>query len=684
MPDLQPRQRKKAAAKKQQNQPPAEPKTRAAKAAAAAAASSPSANLAQARQLVESQAWAPSFKNAFRLIFAVRCAAALYSILSDCDEVFNYWEPTHWLQYGFGLQTWEYSPEFAIRSWSYVSFHAILGWIGSWFAKSKIQVFYFMRIMLGAMSAFAEARFYRTVVEEINAHVGRYLLVALIGSAGMFHASVSYLPSSFSMVTTMLAFSFVLQPPTFFTRNRTYGATFFFGLGGLFGWPFCAILGVPFVIEELLVYGREVMVDENDKVVQMARSPYWRLNRAYRLAQAVGLSFFAIAIPILAIDYYFYEKLEFVPLNIVLYNVFGGPDRGPNIFGTEPWSFYIVNGFLNFNIIFLLALGSGVCVLITMYVDRNRVSNNATPGFVDAVSPYILLALKLVPFYIWLAIFTLQPHKEERFLFVAYPLICLNASIALFLVRGWVHRVTGVFGASISTRLYTVKYTTAAFLLISTLLSLSRILALVKYYGAPKEVYSALWNYQADARTLDFDYLNEKYRYDSTIGEKTLCVGKEWYRFPSSYFLPNDVRLGIIKSDFDGLMPKPFAEDLEVFEYEDTNSGKMISQKLRQFKFAGASVIQPGFNDLNKEDPSAYTDIFQCDFLVDSDFPLRYINGKAPSNYEPRYIQDTDHWNVLKCVRFLDAENSAKLSRAFWIPGVKRLQWGEYCLLERK
>lgn len=98
----------------------------------------PSANLEQARQLVESQAWAPSFTNAFRLIFAVRCAAALYSILSDCDEVFNYWEPTHWLQYGFGLQTWEYSPEFAIRSWSYISFHAILGWIGSWFAKSKV------------------------------------------------------------------------------------------------------------------------------------------------------------------------------------------------------------------------------------------------------------------------------------------------------------------------------------------------------------------------------------------------------------------------------------------------------------------------------------------------------------------------------------------------------------------
>lgn len=88
---------------------------------------------------MESQAWAPSLKNAFRLIFAVRCAAALYSIISDCDEVFNYWEPTHWLQYGYGLQTWEYSPEFTIRSWSYVSVHAVLGWIGSWFAKSKVS-----------------------------------------------------------------------------------------------------------------------------------------------------------------------------------------------------------------------------------------------------------------------------------------------------------------------------------------------------------------------------------------------------------------------------------------------------------------------------------------------------------------------------------------------------------------
>jgi alpha-1,2-mannosyltransferase len=38
-----------------------------------------------------------------------------------------------------------------------------------------------------------------------------------------------------------------------------------------------------------------------------------------------------------------------------MYNVFGG-DVGPDIFGTEPWWFYFLNGILNFNVLFLAAL----------------------------------------------------------------------------------------------------------------------------------------------------------------------------------------------------------------------------------------------------------------------------------------------------------------------------------------
>lgn len=53
--------------------------------------------------------------------------AALFAPIQDCDETFNYWEPAHYLSHGYGLQTWEYSPDYAIRSWLYIALHAVVG-----------------------------------------------------------------------------------------------------------------------------------------------------------------------------------------------------------------------------------------------------------------------------------------------------------------------------------------------------------------------------------------------------------------------------------------------------------------------------------------------------------------------------------------------------------------------------
>jgi len=64
---------------------------------------------------------------AFYVFLGANILAALFAPIQDCDETFNYWEPTHYLSHGYGLQTWEYSPEYAIRSWLYVAIHAIIG-----------------------------------------------------------------------------------------------------------------------------------------------------------------------------------------------------------------------------------------------------------------------------------------------------------------------------------------------------------------------------------------------------------------------------------------------------------------------------------------------------------------------------------------------------------------------------
>lgn len=57
-----------------------------------------------------------------------------------------------------------------------------------------------------------------------------------------------------------------------------------------------------------------------------------------------------------------YGRVVIAPLNIVLYNVFSS-SRGPDLYGTEPWHFYFVNGFLNFNFVFPLALVSAAVMV---------------------------------------------------------------------------------------------------------------------------------------------------------------------------------------------------------------------------------------------------------------------------------------------------------------------------------
>lgn len=72
--------------------------------------------------------WAPAPKHAFLVLLAVRSISALLNIIPDCDEVYNYLEPLHYLLHGAGLQTWEYSARFALRPYLYLLLHAVVAW----------------------------------------------------------------------------------------------------------------------------------------------------------------------------------------------------------------------------------------------------------------------------------------------------------------------------------------------------------------------------------------------------------------------------------------------------------------------------------------------------------------------------------------------------------------------------
>jgi alpha-1,2-mannosyltransferase len=187
---------------------------------------------------------------AFYFFFGANLLAALFAPIQDCDETFNYWDPTHYLSHGYGLQTWEYSPEFSIRSWTYVALHAIVGSFRRLLPFStKVGEFYFVRYALAFLCAICETQLFRVINNTLNPRIALFYLMALVFSPGMFHASASFLPSSFAMYTTMLGMAAFMN---WRGGLKTAQGIFFFAVGGILGWPFSMALCAPFIFEELL------------------------------------------------------------------------------------------------------------------------------------------------------------------------------------------------------------------------------------------------------------------------------------------------------------------------------------------------------------------------------------------------------------------------------------------------
>ncbi|KAL8764540.1 MAG: hypothetical protein Q9194_006993 [Teloschistes cf. exilis] len=470
----------------------------------------------------------------------VNTLAAAFAPIQDCDEVFNYWEPTHYLNHGSGLQTWEYSPEFSIRSWLYIVIHAIIGKFGSLLSSRSTAEFYAIRMALGAICALCETRLFSTICKTFNPRVGILFGIVMVFSPGMFHASVAYLPSSFSMYTTMLGMAAFMD---WRGGLKTGLGMMWFGIGALVGWPFSGALIIPLLAEDAVLSS---MTGDVSEIV-------------FRYLDGVVRSLIVLALQV-AVDAFFYHTVTVVPWNIIYYNVFSGPSRGANIFGTEPWDFYLRNLSLNFNIWFLLALLAGP-ILGLQFLLQGRSATRAS-----SIRSMVFSS----PFYLWLAVFSAQAHKEERFMYPAYPFLALNASLALHTVLAYVGssdpaRLVGKIPARL--KLYVVGLC----VILAIDIGVARTVGMISAYGAPLQVYTPL-------QTQEFAHT-----------EANVCLGKDWYRFPSSYFLPSGMRVKFVKSAFDGLLPGQFTEAKTGFGF-----------------FPGTWLIPPGMNDQNIEDPSKH------------------------------------------------------------------------------
>jgi len=241
--------------------------------------------------------------------------------------------------------------------------------------------------------------------------------------------------------------------------------------------------------------------------------------------------------------------------------MFGGEGKGPEIYGTEPWDFYFRNLALNFNIWFVLAVAA-----MPIFFIKKVFGSSRDGGIVAGLRTVIFMS----PFYLWLAIFSFQPHKEERFMYPAYPALALNAAMTL-------HILLTAFGTSDPKTLVgkipaRLKLIIVSFCIFGSVdLGLARIYGIYSAYSAPLQIFEPL----------QIGGINN-------VGD-SVCYGKEWYRFPSSYHLPHEMQAKFVKSEFSGLLPGEFATSRVGFGF-----------------WSGAWLTPPGMNDQNIEDMGKY------------------------------------------------------------------------------
>ncbi|PKA51648.1 Dol-P-Man:Man(6)GlcNAc(2)-PP-Dol alpha-1,2-mannosyltransferase [Apostasia shenzhenica] len=513
----------------------------------------------------------------------LRHMSASSNIIHDCDEVFNYWEPLHYLLYNSGFQTWEYSSGFALRSYLYLLFHMLVARPASWFYKEdKVQVFYTVRLFLGLISAITETVLVVALSRKYGRRLATYTLAMLCLTSGCFFASTSFLPSTFSMYAVTLSSALVLL-------QRYAFAVSVAAVGVLLGWPFSILVFLPVTIFSLL-----------------------RGNFKHVFLSGLVTSVFVIALSVFA-DYYYYGKWTSSIVNLLKYNVLGGGES--HLYGVEGHAFYLRNGFNNFNFSFILAFLFLAFLPITW----------------KKYAPDLLVVIS--PIYIWLAFMSIQPHKEERFLYPIYTLICVAASAV---IDTFPDIFRDRFSIEESFLVKVAKVLRPVFLGLILSASHSRTFSLLHGYSAPLVIYKHLEHHE-----------------DAKPGS-TLCVGSEWHRYPSTFFIPSYVKeVRWIDDGFRGLLPFPFNSTL-----------------------GGTAAAPTYFNSRNKaSDIQFLHDVESCTLLVELDLRRAHFSHGS----------DLSRWETLAAVHYLDRELSPAIYRSFFIPYLwhERNVFGLYKLLRK-
>jgi len=608
------------------------------------------------------------------------------------------------------MQTWEYAPQYALRTYAYLvpmagiakvyeymlsnfcsdNFTKILssslllvggggsdddGMVGgggsvvaaaaSTIIINKPLLFALLRSTLSLFTCLSELHYLRAIHDVVGPTVSYWTAFTSLTCTGMFHSYGAYLPSS--TVATLWRMSASYQLRKQYTIAILWGLVATIGAG----WPFCAILFIPTGTLAIWHAAYQHRVGTRHGRTSDVGA-YARLRSGYvrdlgdvqfapiiRLLSRTVFHSLLITAGVAIIDHQYYggqRRLVFPNWNIFTYNA---KSKGDELYGIEPLSYYIRNLLLNFNYTAILGIVSLPLLMVSRIVARRPLRRR---GGLDVV--WVLL-----PMYLWMGIVFPRPHKEERFLFPIYPILCLGVAVTLREVMYlFSHAYTWPNKSPQKKTTTTTRSDDVidqankndgrgylllglALLLPSAIVSTSRSMALYRNYAAPLAVYRDLF-YHASSVPVPTDNDGQMMTY--------ICTAGEWHRYPSSFFLPPNHQLGYLKSSFHGQLPQPFTK----FGSRQESLG-----------------VQSGvFNDVNGEEMDRYADIGVCSYIVEL-VPFGVSNNNNNNDREedsavvPECLQymemDTASgrsWRLLISREYLDVENTSLIHRILYIP----------------
>jgi alpha-1,2-mannosyltransferase len=353
-----------------------------------------------------------------------------------------------------------------------------------------------------------------------------------------------------------------------------------------------------------------------------------------------------ILLPVTSIDFNYYREPTAPFVNILTYNT---GNKGDELYGIEPISYYVKNLLLTTGLAFLLACLAPVMEIVQLAQSFLISSEKFPPNRMDSYIFTIYLSAAL-----WLGVLFSRPHKEERFLYPAYPLLAFAAARSMLII---LHSLKGFVIVALpisrdtksSIGRHLQEFVHRLLVIVMLAIFTLRIFANIRnYYG-----YMATWRDLNHQLIHSSEYLSKAAAYPASLTKPLrsyedsirVCTGSEWHLFPTHFFLPNAATVFYIEDNFHGILPQHFEAINGTFRVPPLPN-----------------------NGDNEEEINRYIGIDECHYIVSSKDAQEFANRlpTATNSGQSSHL----YLSVISSRPVLNRDDTSinALLRAFYLP----------------